>query len=47
MNKQNFKYEDEIPKKAKRREMKKSRKMGVSGAGVKKLQKLIKEKKSK
>jgi hypothetical protein len=47
MNKQNLKYEDGVPEKAKRREKKKSKKMPVSGAGVKKLQKLIKEKKSK
>jgi hypothetical protein len=45
MDKQNLhKLQEEVEKKHKKREKKKKRPMKVSGAGVKRLQKIIREK---
>jgi hypothetical protein len=45
MKKQNFnKLQDDVEKKYKKREKKKKRTMKVSGAGVRDLQKIIKDK---
>jgi hypothetical protein len=45
MNKQNTGADELVPERAKRRDRKKKKKMKVSGGEVKKLQKLIKDKK--